>query len=107
MRKRSHFEPTDRLTTLRRRAARQLKQGDARKAALTLRDAIALDPSGVNYVRLGHALTRAGKRGDAVLALKQALFLFRHEDMRPRARTVARLILKLDPNDSAAQRRAA
>lgn len=107
MRKRHQAPPTDRLTTLRRRATRQLKQGEPRKAALTLREALVLAPSGANHVRLGHALKLAGKEREAVLAFKQALFLFRHAEMRPRARTVARLILALDPTDSAAQRRAA
>jgi hypothetical protein len=58
-------------------------------------------------VRLAHVLLAAGKRDEALHALKQALYCFRYDEMRGRARTVARLILQLDPNDETAQRRAA
>lgn len=97
----------DSVSALRRRAARWMRKGDARKAALALREATALEPSGASFVRLAHALLAAGRRDDALHALKQALYDFRHDEMRGRARTVARLILKLDPHDLGAQRRAA
>ena len=74
---------------------------------LALREATALDPSGASYVRLAHLLQQQGKRDEALHALKQALYCFRYDDMRGRARTVARLILALDPEDRAAQKRAA
>lgn len=99
--------PHDQVALLRRRAARFLRRGEPRKAALALREASALDPSGASYVRLAHALLRAGKRDEALHSLKQALYCFRYDDMRGRARTVARLILELDPADTAARRRAA
>jgi len=103
-----HEEPTrDPVATLRRRAARFMRKGEPRKAALALREATALDPSGASYVRLAHVLLATGKRDEALHALKQALYCFRYDDMRGRARTVARLILRLDPNDATAQRRAA
>lgn len=92
---------------LSRRAMRLLRRGDARKAVMTLREATALDGSGAMFTRLGYALTKAGKKDEAIHAFKEALFLFRHEDMRGRARTVARMILALDPTNTAALRRAA
>jgi hypothetical protein len=97
----------DQVAVLRRRAARFRRKGEPRKAALALREASALDPSGASFVRLADALQRLGKRDEALHALKQALYGFRYDDMRGRARTVARLILALDPQDSAARRRAA
>jgi hypothetical protein len=98
---------TDPVLALRRRAARFVRRGEGRKAALALREAAALEPSGALFVRLAHVLQTMGKREEALHALRQALYCFRYDDMRGRARTVARLILALDPADSAAQRRAA
>jgi Flp pilus assembly protein TadD len=100
-------QPANDTSVLHRRAMRMLRKGDARKAVMTLREASALDPSGASYTRLGHALICAGKRDEAVLALKHALYCFRHDDMRGRARTVARMILQLDPQDATAQKRVA
>lgn len=95
------------VLTLRRRAARHLRKREPRKAALALREAAALDPSGASFVRLAHVLSALGREDEALRALKQALYCFRYDDMRGRARTVAKLILRLDPHDSAAQKRAA
>jgi len=97
----------DSLIALRRRAARLLRKGEPRKAVLALREAASLEPTGSAYVRLAHALSACGRRDDALCALKQALYCFRHEELRGRARTVAKLILKLDPADAGARRRAA
>lgn len=105
--RRAETTTCDPVAVLRRRAARLLRKGEPRKAALALREATALDPSGAAYVRLAHALGAAGRRDEALHALKQALYCFRYDDMRGRARTVARLILQLDPSDTTAQRRAA
>ena len=58
------------------------------------------------YGRLCRLLT-LGKRDEALHCLKQALYCFRHDELRGRARTVARMILKLDPGDASAQRKAA
>jgi tetratricopeptide (TPR) repeat protein len=99
-----HAEP---VRKLRNRAGRLLRQGEARKALLALREAAALEPSGPSFVRVAHLLTQLGKHGDAVAALKQALYCFRHDEQRGRARTVARMILQLDPADAAARKRAA
>jgi hypothetical protein len=100
-------ETIDPVIALRRRAARFVRRGEARKAALALREAAALDPNGALFVRLAHVLQTMGKRDEALHALRQALYCFRHDELRGRARTVARLILALDPDDSAAQKRAA
>ena len=90
-----------------RRAARCARRGEHRKAALAMREAVALDPTAANYCRLGSMLDRAGRRSESVQALKQSLFLFRQDDKPGRARTVARMILALDPQDRTASRCAA
>lgn len=97
----------DPLRALNRRAARLLRKGEVRKAALALREAASLSPHGPAFVRLASVLERLGKREEALQALKQALYCFRHDHQRGRARTVARMILKLDPADVGAQRKAA
>jgi tetratricopeptide (TPR) repeat protein len=97
----------DPALVLRKRAARFLHKKEPRKAALALREAAALDPTGPAFVRLAHVLLLTGKREEALHCLKQALYCFRHDELRGRARTVARLILKLDPADASALRRAA
>ena len=97
----------DCVIALRRRALRCLRRGEPRKAALALREAAARDPSGPSFVRLAHVCVLLGKPDEAVHALKQALYCFRHDAARGKARTVARLILRLDPADAAARKRAA
>jgi Tfp pilus assembly protein PilF len=92
---------------LRRRAIRFIKRGDSRKALMALREAAAQDQSGPSYVRLAHLQLAMGRNDEALQSLKQALFSFRHEELRGRARTVARMILKLDPADRGALRKAA
>jgi hypothetical protein len=95
------------IATLHRRAARHMKKREPRKAAIALRQAAALEPTGAAFVRLARALCSAGKVDAALHALRQALYCFRHDDLRGKARTVARLILELDPYDEVALRRAA
>lgn len=90
-----------------RRAARCARRGEFRKAAVAMREAVAIDPTPASYTRLGCMLEKAGRRNEAVDALKQALFLFRQADLTGRARTVARMILALDPHDRSASRAAA
>jgi tetratricopeptide (TPR) repeat protein len=97
----------DPARVLQQRAARLLRKGEPRKAVLALREAAGLAPHGPEFVRLAHVLGLLGKHDEALHALKQALYCFRHEHQRGRARTVARLILKLDPTDPGAQRKAA
>ena len=97
----------DPVRSLRNRAARHLRRDEPRKALLALRQAAALDPHGPSFVRLAHVLQGLGKDAEALSALKQALYCFRHDVERGRARTVARLILRLDPADASALRKAA
>jgi Flp pilus assembly protein TadD len=97
----------DPVRALRDRANRMLRKGEFRKAVLALREAASLDPSGASYVRLAHALLLVERRDEALHALRQALYCFRYDHQRGRARTVAGLILKLDPADRNARRKAA
>jgi len=97
---------TPEVVTLMKRARRLARRGEHRKAALALREASALAPSAVAYCRLGAALERAGRPHEAVMAFKEALYILRLEHDRPRERTVATIILALDPEDRAALRAA-
>jgi Flp pilus assembly protein TadD len=105
--RRSSREEVDPVRALRQRATRLLRKGEFRKAVLALREAAGLDQSGASFVRLAHGLLLVEKRDEALHALRQALYCFRHDDQRGRARTVAGLILKLDPGDRNARKRAA
>lgn len=100
-------EELDPLRALRQRANRLRRKGEFRKAVLALREVAGLDPSGASFVRLAHGLLLVEKREEALHALRQALYCFRYDDQRGRARTVAGLILKLDPADRNARRKAA
>jgi len=104
---REHESSSSAVTSLRRRAARYMKKREPRKAAIALRQAAALEPTGAAFVRLARALASAGKLEAALHSLRQALYCFRHDELRGKARTVARLILALDPNDPHAIKRAA
>lgn len=103
----SQSQPTDPARNLRNRAGRLLRKDEPRKALLAMREAAAHEPTGPAFVRLAHLLMRLGKNEEAVAALKQALYCFRYDHQRGRARTVARMILRLDPADETALRRAA
>ena len=107
MRRQETDRSVDPVRALQRRALRLLRRGESRRALQALREATALSPSGATYTRLGHALLEAGKTDEALHAFRQALYCFRYDAMRGRARTVARMILELDPADAAAQRRVA
>lgn len=88
-----------------RRARRLLRRGEERKALQLLRESAAREPSGATYCWLADGLLQAGKsEEEALQALKQALFAFRFDHMRGRARTVAQWILKLDPTDRSARK---
>ena len=97
----------DPVRALRLRASRMLRKGEFRKAVLALREAAGIDPSGASYVRLAHGLLLVERRDEALHALRQALYCYRHDHQRGRARTVAGLILKLDPADRNARKKAA
>lgn len=94
----------DRLGALRRRARKLAKRGDYRKAARTIREVVALGGEARSWVRLGHLLAQGKRDGQAVDALKQGLFLYRREGAEGRARTVAQMILRLDPAEPCARR---
>jgi Flp pilus assembly protein TadD len=104
---REHESSASASAALHRRAARYMKKRQPRKAAIALRHAVALDPRGATFVRLARALASAGKHDSALHALRQALYCFRHDELRGKARTVARLILALDPSYALALKRSA
>ncbi len=89
--------PDDKVGILTRRARRFATKGDYRKAALALRERAALTGDAPSYVALGDMLRRARRVADALHALKQGMYLHRRSGARRRARTVARMIVALDP----------
>ncbi len=95
------------MRVLRRRAQRLMRRGDTRKAVALLRENAAREPNGITYCWLADGLLKTGKREEALHALRQALYCFRHAPLRGRARTVARWILRLDPEDGAARKKVA
>jgi tetratricopeptide (TPR) repeat protein len=88
--------PTD---VLRRRAHRAKCKGDHRKAIVALRELVAITGDAKSWTLLGDSLRRARKPGEAIGALKQALWLHRRAGASLRARTVARMLVDLDPHD--------
>lgn len=82
---------------LKRRARRLASKGDYRKAALALRELAALTGDAPSFVALGDMLRRARRVSEALEALKQGMYLHRRGGSRSRARTVARMIVALDP----------
>lgn len=89
---------------LKRRARRFAAKGDFRKAALALRERAALRGDAASWVALGDMLRRARREREALEALKQGLFLHRRAGAVGRVRTVARMIVALDPWDAKAAR---
>lgn len=87
-----------------RRVQRFLRKGQFRKAALALRKLAGSSEEPRHWVALGHMWRRARRRDQALDALKQGMFLHKRRGAGDRARTVARLILELDPQDSGAFR---
>ena len=92
---------------LRRRARRLARQGELRKAALALRELTALCDDAATWVMLGDMLRRARRDEEALQALREGLWRHRQAGSDLRARTVARMILTLQPGDPKAQRFAA
>jgi uncharacterized protein HemY len=85
---------------LRRRARRLARQGELRKAALALRELTALCDDAATWVMLGDMLRRARREDEAVQALREGLWRHRQAGSDLRARSVARLILALEPGDT-------
>jgi len=89
---------------LRRRAHKHARKGNFRKAVVALRQLTALDGRPAHWVALGDALRRAQKDREAIRALHQGLYLHHRAGSEARARSVAQLILELDPTDRVAER---
>lgn len=89
---------------LRRRAQRLRGEGDYRKAAIQLRRLAGESEEPRDWVALGAALAKARRREQALRAFKQGMFLHKSRGSQARARSVAKLILQLDPADSGAYR---
>lgn len=92
--------PEGRAETLRRRAQRQARRGRHRKAALHLRELAGLTGEAGAWVALGDMLRRAGRPGEALPALRHGMWLHRRAGGTRRARTVALMILQVDPDDA-------
>jgi tetratricopeptide (TPR) repeat protein len=90
-----------------RRARRLARDRDYRKAALALRELTARCPDARAYALLGDMLRRARRDEEAVAAFKEAMWLQRQAGAQGRVRTLARLILAIDPADAKVARLAA
>ena len=78
------------------RAQRLRRKGHLRRAALTLREACALDEvNAARWVMLGDILFRTDKRDDAARAFKQAVYLCEQDGNKAKANVIRRLILNL------------
>jgi cytochrome c-type biogenesis protein CcmH/NrfG len=83
----------ERLTV---KAQRLRRKGELRRAAVTLREACALDErNAAKWVLLGDVLFSLGKKEDAARALKQAVYLRERAGERSKANVVRRLISNL------------
>ena len=114
MDRRLHHRPSrmsdsnpDQLSVLSRRAHRLSRRGEYRKAALALRERAMITGDAASWVALGDMLRRARRVPEALKALKQGLYLHRRQGAEGRARTVARMIVALDPWDTQANRHVA
>jgi Flp pilus assembly protein TadD len=87
-----------------RRARKLERKGEFRKAALALRKLAGNSGEPKHWVALGNLWRRARRRDQALDALRQGMFLHKRRGSSERARTVARMILELDPADSGAYR---
>ncbi len=94
----------DRVDILKRRAHRHARKGDYRKAALALRERVAVSGDAAAWVALGDMLRRARRIPEAITALRQGMYLHRKAGASGRVRTVARMIVALDPWDAKAAR---
>jgi uncharacterized protein HemY len=83
------------------------REGDYRKAALALRELTAHQPDARSYALLGDMLRRAGRDREAIAALKEAMWRQRQAGASGRVRTLARMILAIDPSDAKVARLAA
>lgn len=89
---------------LKRRARRCARKGDYRGAAVALKKRVSLVDDAPSWVQLGDMLRRARREHEALRALKQALYRHRRAGALGRVRTVARMIVAIDPLDPQATR---
>lgn len=94
----------DRGSVLLRRALRLASDGDLRKAALALRERCALVGDAPSWVVAGAMWARAGRKDDAVAALREGMWLHQRAGHPRRARVVADLIVEIDPMASGLDR---
>lgn len=89
---------------LKRRARRFARDREYRKASLVLQELAFVRGDASSWVALGAMLLRARRYEESLSALRQGLFLHRKAGAPLRARTVARMILEIEPSDSNALR---
>lgn len=89
---------------LKRRAQRLASKGETRKAAIALRELTGRTDAAAHWVLLGDMLRRARRDDEALAALREGLWRHRQAGASGRARSVATLVLRLDPTDAQAQR---
>jgi cytochrome c-type biogenesis protein CcmH/NrfG len=78
------------------KAQKLRRKGELRRAAVTLREACALDESNAaRWALLGDVLFRMAKKEEAADALKQAVYLREQAGEKSKATVVRRLILNL------------
>jgi Flp pilus assembly protein TadD len=94
--------PSDRGQVLLRRARRFALRGEHRKAAVALRELVTYSGDARSWTLLGDMLVRARRKAEAIAAFRQAMWLHNRSGSKLRARTVARLIVSLDPHDEKA-----
>jgi Flp pilus assembly protein TadD len=86
-------ERADELTM---RAQKLRRRGELRRAAVSLREACALDErNAARWALLGDVLFRMGRKEEASAALKQSVYLRERAGERSKANVVRRLILNL------------
>jgi Flp pilus assembly protein TadD len=94
--KRQIIDFSDRAEELTLRAQKLRRKGELRRAAVTLREACALEEeNAARWMLLGDVLFRTGKREEAAEAMKQALYLRQQRGERGRVNTIRRILLNL------------
>ncbi len=71
---------------------------------MALRRLASLTQEPAHWVALGHMFNRARRPSDAIDALRHGLWLHKQRGAVARARTVARMIVQIDPTDAKAAR---
>lgn len=71
---------------------RLARRGEHRKAALALQELLFADRRAARWVLLGHAWSRAGRRDQALDALKQGCWLFARQGDHRKAEVVKMLL---------------